>query len=141
MNQSSRRGCHTIYMMLCNYRHNTLIINLLNVNIMDIFRFYHLAYQEPVQSDKGEILKLGFHYLIMDSHYEGEFGTVKCRCVAQIDSPFNFNFLFVETSGEREQNLFNIRQDAIRYFNYHILPLFHPSTHLKDGPLSFQEKE
>lgn len=107
---------------------------------MDIMRFYHLAYQDALKSSQGEILKRGFHYLVMDSVYEGEYGPIKCRCVAQIETPFEFHCSFVETSGQTEGNLFSIRQDCIRFFNQHILPLFNPLTHLKDGPLSFSQE-
>lgn len=100
---------------------------------MEINRLFHLAYQEPLKGSEGEILKAGFHYLTMDSIIHGEYGIIRCRCIAQIESPFDFKCFFIETSGESQDNLFSYRSACINYFNINILPLFNPLSHLDYG--------
>lgn len=96
---------------------------------MDIYRYFHLAWQDNVIKD-GEVVKPGFPYLIQQSEIDGDYGKIVFRVVAQLSSSLELHSLFIETSGASDEVLFNIRNLELKYFLSNILPLFNPLSRI-----------
>lgn len=98
---------------------------------MDIFRFFEITLHKD--EERGD-----FNVLTMTSGFDGEFGPVSLSISADLDSrEFDLHFCFIQTSASKPGLLFDFRNNELRYFVTHILPLFNPQNHIPDGPLSF----
>jgi hypothetical protein len=97
-----------------------------------ISRYFHLQWQEPQMKD-DQVVKPGFHFLVMQSEFEGEFGIVRHRVVAKLDGDLKMSTVFLETSGEKPEVLFFIRNVEVSYFFDKILPLFNPLSLIQDA--------
>lgn len=78
----------------------------------------------------------GTRTLFMFSRSEGEFGTILCTCMSDL----NGTFMSARVADSAEPDAgYNFRLQEMLFFCTFILPLFNPLTHFKDGLSSFPQ--